>query len=196
MALMQGHQPAQRTGTNGAATPHHDPPLWTPRGGDFTDPLATPQACNGVGANPGTAFPPLPSPTIAGLLPLSSARGSGTTGAAALPPPPLMSSATAAALQQSGAATLGSGLGGGSQRVMAGNGGAGDMQAGELQKSQVRDVAPSQGEFASTAGATVGSSAAAVLGKRTTPEPVETAFNPAVSTTAIADIHVDTGPAR
>lgn len=66
-----GHAP-------GGIAPQHAPgggeqPLWTPHGGDFpTDPLFTPKG--GIG---GTAFPPLPSPSHAGLLPFPSARASG-----------------------------------------------------------------------------------------------------------------------
>lgn len=62
--------------TGPAHNPHQgDQPLWTPHGGDFpTDPLFTPKGGGTHGIPGGTAFPPLPSPSHAGLLPFPSAR--------------------------------------------------------------------------------------------------------------------------
>jgi hypothetical protein len=58
-----------RVGALGQA-PHNDT-LWTPHGGDFpVDPLMTPKSSVATGQH----YPPLPSPTNAGLLALLSAR--------------------------------------------------------------------------------------------------------------------------
>jgi hypothetical protein len=59
--------------------PHNDA-LWTPHGGDFpVDPLMTPKSA----APMGLSYPPLPSPTNAGLLPLLSARNPSLDGISA-----------------------------------------------------------------------------------------------------------------
>jgi hypothetical protein len=82
LPLLQG-QPVSALGTTrgyGQTTPHgSNDPLWTPHGGEFpTDPLMTPKG--GQPMTGGTSFPPLPSPSHAGLLPFpQSARNAGTS---------------------------------------------------------------------------------------------------------------------
>jgi SRF-type transcription factor (DNA-binding and dimerisation domain) len=63
----------------GTSRGHHGQDhLWTPHGSDFpADPLMTPKGAQGFAILNGTAFPPLPSPSNAGLLPFPSARASG-----------------------------------------------------------------------------------------------------------------------
>lgn len=79
-----------------AMTPHGDQ-LWTPRSEFPTDPLVTPKSNAPLSAH--CPFPPLPSPTHAGLLPLMSARS--TAPVVTLPPGPPMTPRTIAAISGS-----------------------------------------------------------------------------------------------
>jgi hypothetical protein len=81
----------------------NDLALWVPHGGDFPyDPLVTPKTSNGGFLNVGGhTFPPLPSPTNAGLLPLITARGSHNQNQLPLPQPSLITPRTVAAIAAS-----------------------------------------------------------------------------------------------
>lgn len=151
LPLLQG----QASAGPGASRAQQGPDtLWTPHGGEYpADPLVTPKGGALLGGLNGTAFPPLPSPTNAGLLPFPSARHMG-------PMPSGLPTPTGA----STGAAIGGGVAGANASSAAGVDTTGSTSA--LAPLSARLFEPKTSSADSNQDRANGASAGSVLGKR------------------------------
>lgn len=151
-------QTGLRSGLTG--TPHGDQ-LWTPHSEFPTDPLITPKSSVTPGGH--CPFPPLPSPSNAGLLPLMSVRSTAPVVTVPLGPP--MTPRTIAAI-----ANTGNGMPAGTSSALHHSSGPDDGQFSDnrLRDPKLSDISQSGSEIAAATedkGQRV-SSTQSVLGKR------------------------------